>query len=234
MKPFTFSLFLFFNYFVSFSQNKEDVVGTWKYFTDFFFEHTLIINNDSTYSYEIVGDMIEKHSEGKWLLKKNKLILNSKLREVPISDLIEIKNETSVYEPIDSLILLEFDISDYRGKPLEFTPLTITFKNSKLDTFLINSKSILPIPSNQSLYKLFLSSIGYQSILWDYRSGYNKFVIKLAPIYQDYIIMKEDKWIIKNGKLYNSKTRKDTRTYSKEAQNRKNFFERIITTPPPN
>jgi hypothetical protein len=219
MKKYILALFFLTAFISTYSQTRTErnnIVGTWKYFVGFF-ECTLVLNSDNTYTYSRVGDLSNNKTEGNWKLQKSILVLNSYKQKPDESQVIS--------HFIDSITGVRISIRDIFGYPV-FHPDVKIFNDRKIvDTLILNISGLFEFPNIDNIRSLEVSFLGLKTASWMGTLNHNFFEIIMEPEYQDYIYQINEKWKIRKDRLYHPDYKKDNRMLNN--RKRVNYFVKI-------
>ncbi len=191
------------------TSNNIDLVGTWVYYVGFF-ECRMTINKDSTYKFQVEGDLTNRKSEGVWKLKNKKLIFNSN-KQKPTETII-------IAKYIDSLNGIRFLINTEIGEPVCMPHIRIKTKLTKIDTSLYNQCEIFEFKEINNIQKFKISFVGLKDAIWIGKMNRNYFEIVMAEEFDDYIYQANEIWTIKKNRLYSPTSKKDNRYYKKKGR----------------
>lgn len=202
------------------------MVGTWKYYVGYF-ECKLTLNQDSTYKYQVVGDLTNRKSEGVWRLKNKKLILNS-YKQYPTETIINAKYN-------DSLNGISFSIRTETGQPVCMPHIRIKNSLSKVDTLVENKCEFFEFKDINNIQEFTISFVGLKDAIWIGKMNKNYFEIIMAEELDNYIYQTNETWKIKGDKLYSPSSKKDNKYfnnnerinyYLKEKTNANNIYKK--------
>ncbi len=200
------------------ASNKIDLIGTWKYYVGYF-ECKLILNGDSTYKYQIIGDLNNLKSEGFWRLENKKLILNSRKQK---------PNEAMVHAKYnDSIKGVKFSIRTETGQPVCMAHIKIENNLTELDTLVENQCELFEFQDIKNVQKFTISFIGLKDVAWTGKMNKNYFEIIMVEEMDDYIYQTNETWKIKGDRLYSPTSRKDRRGFGKRTKI--NYFKKEKT-----
>jgi hypothetical protein len=186
-----------------FSQSKSnniDLIGTWKYYFGYF-EYKLTLNQDSTYKYQVVGDLTNRKSEGVWKLENKKLILNS-YKQYPTETIIHAKYN-------DSIKGINFSIRTETGQPVCMPHIRIKNSLTEIDTLVENQCEFFEFKNIFSIQEFTISFVGLKDATWSGKMNKNYFEIIMAEELDNYIYQTNETWKIKGDKLYSPTSKKD-------------------------
>jgi len=185
--------------------NNIDLVGTWKYHFGYF-EYKLTLNQDSTYQYQVVGDLVNRKSEGVWKLKNNKLILNS-YKQHPTKTIIHAKYN-------DSINGVYFLIRTENGQPVCMPHIRIKNSLTEIDTLVENQCEYFEFENINNIQEFTISFVGLKDAIWTGKMNKNYFEIKMAEGIDNYIYQTNETWKIKGDKLYSPTSKKDNKYFN--------------------
>ena len=186
------------------TSNKIDLTGTWKYYVGYF-ECKLTLNQDSTYSYQIVGDLSNRKSEGVWRLENKKLILNS-YKQKPTETIIHAKYN-------DSIKGIVFSIRSETGMQVCTPYIRIKNNLTEIDTLAENQCEFFEFTDIKNIQEFTISFIGLKDAKWVRKMNMNYFEIIMAEELDNYIYQKNETWKIKGDKLYSPSSKKDNKYF---------------------
>lgn len=201
------------------SQTRTDwnnLIGTWTYNYGYFV-YTLVINSDSTYEYSRIGDLNYDKSDGNWKLENGKLVLNSNKQKSEESKVIS--------HLIDTITGVRLSIHDIFGEPVIMPRIKIFGNTRAIDTLMTNYNGLFEFPSIKNISSLEVSFIGLRNVKWNENLNQNFFELIMAPESRDYIYQTDEKWKIKNDRLYHPNYKKDNKILKNK--NRVNYFVKI-------
>jgi hypothetical protein len=193
--------------------NNIDLVGTWKYHVGYF-EYKLILNPDSTYKYQVVGDLTNRKSEGIWNLRNKELILNS-FKQHPAKTIIQAKYN-------DSIRGVVFLIRTENGQPVSMPHIRIKNRLTEIDTLVENQCGYFKFENISNIQEFVISYVGLKDAIWNGKMNKNFFEIKMAEEIDNYIYQTNETWKIKDDKLYSPSSEKDNKYFNNK--DRRNYY----------
>lgn len=195
--------------------DNSDIVGTWKY-NFLLFGCKLTIKSDYTYEYHVAGDLTNDKSQGTWVRKKNKIILNSSVQHPPETQILS--------EFTDTIEGVRFIIKDNAGHPISLPYLKIRNRHLSIDTLCNSSSGVFSFERIKKIKAFKISHVGLKEANWSGNSDMNYFEIKMAPESDNYIYQHNEVWELEGKRLYSPSSRNDYKAYKGKNKNRINYF----------
>ena len=187
------------------SNNEEiELIGIWKYYVGYF-ECKLTLNPDSTYKYQVVGDLTNRKSEGIWKIKNKKLILNS-YKQNPTETVIHANYN-------DSINGIKFSIRTETGQPVCMPHIKIKNSLTEIDTLVENQCEYFKFQDIKKIQKFTISFVGLKDAIWSGKMTNNYFEIIMAEEIDNYIYQTNENWKIRGDKLYSPSSKKDNKYF---------------------
>lgn len=189
--------------FVSCSSTKnltdKDLIGKYRFEFDYWVYSTIDLKEDNTFEYEWIAGLTGGTTYGTWKRERNKIILNSELKKPKDYEIIRADNKES-----DSItIKIVFYMGDIE---LVGANCLLELNNKIVETTSTNFDGIAVLPKVEA-DSLEVSFAGLKTIRHklDKNQTYYEFRMKDDFFYENF---KNDIWIFKSGKLYNSEKNK--------------------------
>jgi len=177
----------------------SELVGTyyWEGFYDVYSD--IVLCKDSTFIYHWRQGLAGGTTTGRWFIDRNLLILNSDIQPVD-------EKETYFLSPcvnIDHEDIL-ITIKDNSNDPLPGAGIKIILKDSVL---YLNANNDGYIYINEEvLEQIEISYFGYNDIVFKIKDNIkNCYTFVMIPKDEYYQYFTNEKWIVKNNRLYNNK-----------------------------
>ncbi|WP_103072526.1 hypothetical protein [Aquimarina sediminis] len=198
--------------------NTTDLVGTWKYYSGYF-EHKLILNQNQTYTYTIVGDLNNRKSQGTWKIKGKKLVLHS-YKQKPTESIVKAQY-------IDSIKGTKFSIKTESGIPVSMPHIKIKNNLVHIDTLITKQSQFISFKNISRVKKFRISYVGLKAATWAEKTNENYFEIVMADVLDNYIYQSNDVWRIKDNKLFSPSSKKENKLFSNKK--RVNYYSKEQT-----
>lgn len=198
----------------SFKHNEKlELIGTWEYRVGYF-EYTLKLNQDSTYTHTIVGDLNKRKSTGVWKAKGQNLILNSH-KQKPVE--FEV---TSYYDSTVNGIVLK--IQNETGEPVCTPQILFITDNIKIDSSRLNIDGVFRFPHIDGFSSFEIKYLGCNVVTWQMDDSNNVYNITMMRKHDSYIYQTNEKWEIKGNRLYSPSSKNDKQFFKSKAL--KNYY----------
>ena len=186
-----------------------DLVGTWKYYVGYF-ECKLTLNQDSTYKYQVVGDLSNRKSEGVWKIKNKKLILNS-YKQHP--------TETTIHSQYyDSINGVRFYIKTETGEPVCMPHIRIKNSLTEIDTLVENQCEFFEFKNMNNIQEFRISFVGLKDAVWIGKTNKNYFEISMSGELDNYIYQTNEIWVMKGNRLYSPSSKQANKCFNHKDQ----------------